>query len=1089
MFLKRNGSITVFISIVLAVLIPLSCILIDLARYSMAVKQAKAALKICAESMLAAYDRQLREQYGLFALYPKESAQMEEEIFELLSDNLNTGASVNGVSDIYDFKVRKTEAIVFYNLSEPEVLRQQIAEFMKYRAPVQTVQEFYEKIKVMLGLVEEAEIVEKKMNLDRLMNDIRGSLVRIYYMLGGPVKEFNTASDGSMIAEGVLNKLGDYTRQTAQEAEKANENVQEIMDAQNQYINLFPSYRKAKKVYESAQKALDKIDSKLDRKKSELARLEEKAAAAKEAGQPFDDSRISALKAEISGLREERRSASGTCSEAYQEYVPLKNDIEKYKGEMDAGLEQAMSHLNGSINYCNKSQLELQSLLSHISLHKQFHADLLALLEELSPKLEELERESDGLLDSNTGKDSAISDQTCARLQKQLQCIKKETYTGIHSKLETNLEKLGSWEAAIKPVLTAIEEAEEQFSGALKDAEAVKADPLCGKSYAGCSGFESVENSISNLDSALSDLKSPARLKSIYDTPDYTLEPAPNEIEYNAFLRWFGEKYRDYSSSGALVPEAKDESTDLKSIRKSIGEFANYMGHLDDEGGGVDLESEDKERRDALPSHKGATSSESALTIIGKAIEESLENEIIHENPFIRPVEGLNSNHESQKNFFQFEIERILDFAKIIKGAVTDGLEGMAENLYMNEYIVSAFKCAAVQDNKIEHDIGWDRPLDNTYFDKAEVEYIIYGKSQEKSNIGSAQRSIFSIRLAFNLLHIYSDPEKLAAALSLASAIAGWTIFGVPVVQNFLLVAWAGLESYVDVKVLTEGGQVPLIKTSLSWYLGADHLADSLKNIFLKNFKEFTADKLENTIEDASQAVQETVANIIDAKIDKAFFNIEKMTDRFIDSAEATAEEADLFLGNFLSKVRFDHLELFSQSLEKAIEDLISDNLQKLESYSQEKLAHVKNSLKTKIQSLIFESPLYTGLEDKLKSWGNDLLDKGIHAAEGQIEKVFGKAGGSGSGNITGKLIMMDYADYLRILLLAVPANQKCLRTADLMQLNMQEVSNNFDISMDRCKTYIFIRAELDFKTWFLPEALFRKNNRGMISVEWSQGY
>ncbi|HHU89760.1 MAG TPA: hypothetical protein GXZ22_01720, partial [Clostridiaceae bacterium] len=128
MLFKPRGSITVFLCIVLAVLIPLSCVLVDITRYSLAKKQAKTALKTCAESVLAAYDRQLKEQYGLFAIYPRDIENMEKEIYELLSSNLNTESAVDGFSDLYEFKVLNIDAIPFYNYSEPFVLQQQVAE-------------------------------------------------------------------------------------------------------------------------------------------------------------------------------------------------------------------------------------------------------------------------------------------------------------------------------------------------------------------------------------------------------------------------------------------------------------------------------------------------------------------------------------------------------------------------------------------------------------------------------------------------------------------------------------------------------------------------------------------------------------------------------------------------------------------------------------------------------------------------------------------------------------------------------------------------------------------------------------------------
>ncbi|HHY63451.1 MAG TPA: hypothetical protein GX501_00235, partial [Clostridiaceae bacterium] len=62
-------------------------------------------------------------------------------------------------------------------------------------------------------------------------------------------------------------------------------------------------------------------------------------------------------------------------------------------------------------------------------------------------------------------------------------------------------------------------------------------------------------------------------------------------------------------------------------------------------------------------------------------------------------------------------------------------------------------------------------------------------------------------------------------------------------------------------------------------------------------------------------------------------------------------------------------------------------------------------------------------------------------------------------------------------------------RAADLLQINMQEITGEHDLTIDRYNTFVFIKAEVDFNTWFLPESLFRKGDSGMITVEWSQGY
>jgi hypothetical protein len=112
-------------------------------------------------------------------------------------------------------------------------------------------------------------------------------------------------------------------------------------------------------------------------------------------------------------------------------------------------------------------------------------------------------------------------------------------------------------------------------------------------------------------------------------------------------------------------------------------------------------------------------------------------------------AQGLDTVHESQKSFFDYEMERMRELIKKIGELVANGLESMMKSLYMNEYIVSAFKNATHGKLEREYDIGWDRPLETTAFKKGEVEYIIFGKMNEAENIAASQRSIFAIRLIF----------------------------------------------------------------------------------------------------------------------------------------------------------------------------------------------------------------------------------------------------------------------------------------------------------------------------------------------------
>ncbi len=1097
MLFKPRGSITVFLCIVLAVLIPLTCMLIDITRYSLAKKQAKTALKICAESVLAAYDRQLKEQYGLFAIYPRDAENIEKEIYELLSRNLNTESAVDGFSDLYEFKVLSVEAIPFYNYSEPFVLQQQVAEFMKYRAPVQIVQEFYEKIKVMMGLMKEGDMIERKMTLDKLMNDIRSDLVNIYCMIKDELINFNYIVEGPDITlkDNSLSNISVMVKSAEVPIKAANDFVLPIKEARESYNAIYDDYISAKKTCDDLERKLDNLLNRLEDKRTKLADLNSKESESEDGeSDSSDDKKIAALESEIAGLENEYDTTSSSYDAAYRIFAPLETEINGYKKIIEDGLTTVIANLSQAKTANNTGISELNVLMNHVSDHLTYHADIIKLIDELIPKLSKLETDSESLKADADDYESSVSDKVKGSLDVQLDSIKVETFAEVRNRLALNLEKLEEWKHYINEYSEIINRGSKDLEYVLKTAAEVKEKPHNkNKEYQGYGGYTDVTAGIANLESNLADLKAIDKMSGYYEIPVYNLEPKANSNEIKSFKKWFDAKYL------GIKDKSKDSDDDdaLNEVRDGISSFADEAATQEEDTSFLDgfngnLENI-SERYLGLPSIKGSTSSDEALIQIGKAILESSKNSMVNENPFEQPAKGLDTVNEKEKNFFDYEIERIKELLEIIKNVVSNGAESLVESLYMNEYIVSAFKCVTAVD-EIEHDIGWGRPLDKTFLKQAEVEYILFGNKFEKENIECIKRSIFAIRLLFNLLHVYTDPDKVATALTLATTIAGWTIFGIPIVQNFILIAWAGMESYVDTDFLLKGKSVPLIKTSASWNLGADKAISKLKEILTKDIRNFVIEKIEGKVEQASEAVQETVTGIINGKIDQAFAPFEKGLTDLVGEPEGNVDTnmsglLKSAVNEYLGSIRFDDLDSFTSNLDTAVKNLVSDISNSLKAYAPEKLAQFKSELKEEIRKFIFESDQYKKLEDKLVKLGTDLLDKGISAAEGQIDKVLGTVGKSGRNNITGRLIMMNYVDYLRLLLLAVPEETKALRTADLMQLNMQEAVENYGISIDQYNTYIFIKAELDFNAWFAPEWVFKKGDSGMISVEWSQGY
>jgi hypothetical protein len=69
-----------------------------------------------------------------------------------------------------------------------------------------------------------------------------------------------------------------------------------------------------------------------------------------------------------------------------------------------------------------------------------------------------------------------------------------------------------------------------------------------------------------------------------------------------------------------------------------------------------------------------------------------------------------------------------------------------------------------------------------------------------------------------NTLYVYSDPQKRIKALEIATAVAGFTGFGIPVVHNLIMCAWGMAEALQDISDLYQGKKVPFIKTAQSWH-------------------------------------------------------------------------------------------------------------------------------------------------------------------------------------------------------------------------------------------------------------------------------
>ncbi|MDR0491517.1 MAG: Tad domain-containing protein, partial [Oscillospiraceae bacterium] len=183
-FKNIKGAVTVFITLLLIPAVLISGTAVDLARIHTARSILQDGNQLAANSVLTQYDALLHDLYGMFGLMADDPvlASMIDEYIEVavFGEDWNE----KGVGTLQLFYGSKLQSAEFApapekNLRNADVLRRQIEEYMKFRAPVIIVKEFLDAI----GdnkLKDDKEVVEKKLQIDSDIAEMYELYKRLY---------------------------------------------------------------------------------------------------------------------------------------------------------------------------------------------------------------------------------------------------------------------------------------------------------------------------------------------------------------------------------------------------------------------------------------------------------------------------------------------------------------------------------------------------------------------------------------------------------------------------------------------------------------------------------------------------------------------------------------------------------------------------------------------------------------------------------------------------------------------------------------------------------------------------------------------
>lgn len=154
---RLKGAVSIFLVIIIIPVMLLSAILIDGSRMASARAITQEATDLAAASVLSAYNLELKNAYGLFALdendpeqlqevfeqslnatllaYGMEDSSYSEQLWDIMKNSITGQTSYDGEPflNLYDFRVEESKVEPIYHLANEEVLENQMVEYAKYR--------------------------------------------------------------------------------------------------------------------------------------------------------------------------------------------------------------------------------------------------------------------------------------------------------------------------------------------------------------------------------------------------------------------------------------------------------------------------------------------------------------------------------------------------------------------------------------------------------------------------------------------------------------------------------------------------------------------------------------------------------------------------------------------------------------------------------------------------------------------------------------------------------------------------------------------------------------------------------------------
>lgn len=873
---KSEGVISLFMAIVMLATFVMSGVIVEGSRLRQAEAIIQSAADSAAMSVLAKYDIDLYDRYGLFVMDSQSKEDIQQDYINFFMANLSASLpdedtlsslftrletkyglkkGIEDLFDMYDFQADDIDVTPVYSIGAPQILQLQTTEVSKYRSAFLLLQDLTGKGE---------KIAEASQQQDKDVEVMQQSLT---YR--------DEASD-------ITNKLVQFTEELYQfydggEEQGANKGKKlradygnHLSDIDTVFSSLRTAYNNASNGYGNIKSAVNEYNQAVD----DIATAEEQLMLDKEnivfdpSAEDYDseaveqwNKRAEDIDKDVSDLKNNKLNDVNIAINNYNTYVgdvigyndALKEKItnmENYLGGLKTTLEGFLSRYN------NELEGEIKDAIQSTNDHKSYLTSSGGSNEVVASA----EDDANIVLESlQNALDAKIPDKLNATI----------TYVdGLISKLNTFKATYGSLSFTL-PEVTGINyidtdgtvealqiKADNINASKAPEEEDVRPDWQSLSEIEEPAGNVSVDpaNAFTNYQTAFAAIQKPdgndpfPRNSEEVDYymysagTDGSLDFGDSEAQKTGVVQTLTNLYNNNTtnSESTLTGEPNGDISDMMSSLPShnrnkfsltdtfASDDATYVTEFEERYRGasvVDVGDASGLSGDSTQELEGL----SGFTLGNDASSQS------------RSFDILGSFMESVSNFFtskQYDIMTYVYTMSMFKNRLTKAPSDWAE-LYNNQTESPREKEYYVKRDTEDADLNlmFDHLTSDDLATKlnCELEYILRGDSTDKQNRDEVWSIIYGLRLGNNLIAVYSNSDLRHAAASTAQAIAAAiaaVTFGAgsvlaPIIQFAIIAIIAALETYWDMVFLVNMGyKVPFIKTTKNLNISLDNLED-----------------------------------------------------------------------------------------------------------------------------------------------------------------------------------------------------------------------------------------------------------------------